>query len=346
MTNRIQISKVVFILLFTGLLACRKDKPIPTVPNNNTECYEFEGLPVLTYFYKKGNQYQTPYFNPNNVNEFVYNFRNYELDESKLMKYNLQTGVKTELANNVKIISQPKWSRKGWVAFDNVYSANYQIWITKDNGDSLTQITNTPYNLYPVWDTTGYNLFWQNEVILASFPSFFLKKNIYEVQIDTLIGDGLFNHSITRMNDISIDNKLLTKTLIGNSSHLAYTNVNNIFFQSLVHLEQENLIGLIGLTWSDNSQIAYFTVYNNSDNDGLFRLNIPTGSYTKIMNFCDTKKYKSISCSPDGKKLIGERVDSYLARDSNGNPTGQIVENSSIYLIDLEIMEETKINLE
>ena len=64
------------------------------------------------------------------------------------------------------------------------------------------------------------------------------------------------------------------------------------------------------------------------------------------MDFCDTKRYETISCSADGKKLIGERVDSYLVKDNEGNATGRIMENSSIYLIDLETLEETKINLD
>ncbi len=121
-----------------GMTSCLKDKVIST-PSGEGDCYSFGVLPSLTYFSNERFQYQAPYFNPNNVNEFVYNYKDFELDEYKLMKYNIQTGEKTVLANNVKIISQPKWSRKGWIAFDNVFNQNYQIWIIKDNGDSLKQ---------------------------------------------------------------------------------------------------------------------------------------------------------------------------------------------------------------
>ena len=64
------------------------------------------------------------------------------------------------------------------------------------------------------------------------------------------------------------------------------------------------------------------------------------------MVFCDSKRYTKISCSPDGTRLIGERIDSYLEKNSNGSPTGKIIENSNIYLIDLQTLKETKINLE
>jgi hypothetical protein len=78
----------------------------------------------------------------------------------------------------------------------------------------------------------------------------------------------------------------------------------------------------------------------------LIFVKFATGLYSNLMGFCDTKRYKGISCTLDGKKLVAERIDSYLVRDSNGNPTGQVVENSSIYLINFETMEVTKINLE
>ncbi|MBL1278940.1 MAG: hypothetical protein COA33_001610 [Fluviicola sp.] len=342
MNKRIGTYSLLIILLLIGVIACRKDKLSPV--SNNSECSEFDNLPPLTYFYKKGDQYQTPYFNPNNANEFVYNFRNYELNESKLMIYNLQTGIKTELATNIKIISQPKWSRKGWIAFDNVFNQNYQMWFVKDNGDSLTQFTSSTYNLFPAWDVTGDTLYWQYSPVLG-VPSFVFKQGLDSSIIDTIMKDGDINEGYAIYNDISIDNKLISKVVINNKFHIGYTNLNNISFLSLIDLEQKNLLGLTGLTWSNNSQVVYFTV-SGGVNQGLYRLNISTSNYTKLMSFCDSKRYTKISCSPDGTGLIGERIDSYLEKNSNGNPTGKIIENSNIYIIDLQTLKETKINLE
>jgi len=323
-----------------GMTSCLKDKVVPT-PSGDDECYSFNNLPNLTYFSNERFQYQTPFFNPNNDNEFVFNYKDFELDEYKLIKYNLQTGEKTVLAEYVKIISQPKWSRKGWIALDNVYNQNYQIWIVKDNGDSLSQLTTNIYNLFPVWDSSGDNIYWQHTPVLG-IPYYFLKQNAYGTSSDTVLYPNGANSGYAAYNDVSVDNQLIAKTGIGNQNHIGITNLNNPSFVSLLNLDNSNLVGLEGLCWSNNSQTAYFTIYKN----GLYKLNINNGSYTKLIEFCDSKRYKSISCSSDGKKLIGERVDSYLVKDGEGNPTGQIMENSSIYIIDLETLQETKINLE
>tara|TARA_R110002072_G_scaffold298981_1_gene473758 strand:- start:10082 stop:11104 length:1023 start_codon:yes stop_codon:yes gene_type:complete len=340
MKNRMRTYILLFILLLTVVIACRKDKPSPV--SNNSECSEFDNLPSLTYFANSRFQYQTPYFNPNNPNEFVYNYKDFDLDEYKLIKYNVQTSVKTLLAENVKIISQPKWSRKGWIAFDNVFNQNYQMWIIKDNGDSLKQLTSSIANLFPVWDAVGDDLYWQHSPVLG-VPYYFFKQGLYNSIVDTVLRDGDANNGYAGYSEVSINNILLTNTFINNQSHLAISNLSQISFTSLFNVNQAFSTDYIrGLTWSNNSQTAYFTVYN----DGLYQLDINTGNYTKLMVFCDSKRYTKISCSPDGTRLIGERIDSYLEKNSNGSPTGKIIENSNIYLIDLQTLKETKINLE
>lgn len=323
-----------------GMISCRKDKVIPT-PSGEGECYSFGELPPLNFFSNERFQYQTPFFNPNNDDEFVYNYKDFELDEYKLIKYNIQTGIKTILVENVKIISQPKWSGKGWVAFDNVFNQNYQISIVKDNGDSISQFTSSTYNLFPVWNSIGDNLFWQHTPVLG-VPYYFLKQGLYEQTSDTVLFPNGLNNGFATFNDVSMDNQLISKTGIGNQNHIGFTNLDSPNFVSLINLDNSNLVGLEGLCWSNNSQTAYFTIYKN----GLYKLNVNNGSYTKLISFCDSKRYKSISCSSDGKKLIGERIDSFLVKDEEGNPTGQIMENSSIYIIDLETLKETKITLE
>lgn len=341
------ISLSIILVLLTGMLACQKDKPTPC--SNDSECFDFDWgnqSPMITWFSNERYQYKSPYFNPNNGDEFVYNFFDFELKEFILLKYNLSTNTKTKLSSNVKIISQPKWGRKGWIAFDNVYNANYQIWIIKDDGDSLKQFTSNIFNLFPVWNAKGDNLYWQHTPVLG-IPYYFLKQNLYNSTIDTIMRDGDKNNGYTGYSDVSIGNKLLTNTYIGNESHLAYSEISSISFTPIFNISQEFSTDFIRcLTWSENSNTAYFTVFNNSETDGLFKLNVLTTEYTRLLPFCNSKRYIQISVSPDGTKLIGERIDSYLAKGTGGNPTGQIIENSSIYIIDLQTLKETKINLE
>ena len=272
------------------------------------------------------------------------NYTDLELNVCKLIKHDLETGIETELANNVKIITQPKWSKKGWIAFDNVFDQNYQIWIIKDNGDSLTQFTNKKYNFYPVWDAVGTNLYWRHSPVLG-VPTYFLKQGLYNSNIDTIMANDDIYDGYTSYNDISINNILVSNIFINNNSHIACTSINNISFNSLINLNEEDLYGLTGLSWSNNNEIVYFTVYNNSHNDGLFKIDIISGNYEKLIEFCNSKRYKQISCSNNGEKIIGERIDSYLIKNSENEATGEIVENSSIYLIDLITFEETKVNI-
>jgi hypothetical protein len=329
-------------LMLIGLVSCCKDK-ISSSTSDEMECSEFQNLPSIIFFSNDRIQFQTPYFNPNNSSEFIFNYRDYSLNEYKLIKFNIQTGIQTELANNVKIISQPKWSRKGWIAFDNVYNANYQIWVVKENGDSLNQMSIDGGNVFPVWDSSGENLFWQHSPYSPTGHPFYLfKQGLYNLFPDTILTTNNVNSGYSGYNDISIDNQLISKTYIGNKNHIGYAEINNLSFTSLIDLEESNLIGLTGLCWSNNSQLAYFTV----SKFGLFKLNIKNGNYFKLISFCDSKRYKCISCSSDGSKLIGERITSYVVKDSKGKPTGQIIENSCIYLIDLQTLKETKINLD
>jgi hypothetical protein len=338
METKIKIRLLLLSTVLIEVMSCKKDVPLIIDSPKNENCYAFENLPPLNYFSEERFQYKTPYFNPNDANEFVYNYRDNQLGEYKLMKYNMQTGLKTELVNNVKIVSQPKWSRKGWIAFDNIF--NYQLWGLKDGGDSLTQFTSSSSNIFPAWNSTGDTIYWH---IIGS-PYYLLKQGLYSNIRDTVLKPNDSNFGYAAHNDISIDNKLLSETNINNKAHIGYTNLNPISFNSLINIQQNipSLINLEGLCWSNNSQIAYFTIYNV----GLFKIDVANGSYTKLMEFCNSKRYGDISCSSDGTKLIGERVDSYLEKNNEGNPTGKIIENSSIYLIDLQTLAETKINLE
>lgn len=341
----------VIILLLMSVLACQKDKPTPCFETNDANCLDFEDLETyqgITTFVKERFQYQTPSYNPNNPNEFVYNYKDLELNEFQLVKFNITTGIKTILANNVKIISQPKWSRKGWIAFDNVFNQNYQLWIVKDNGDSLIQKSVTGGNIFPAWDSAGDNLYWQNSPHSPpAYPYYFFKQGIYSSITDTVMRDGDVNQGYAGYNEISRQNILLTNTLINNEIHFAYAPLSLLSFTSIFNnLSQFNTGFMRGVSWSDNSQIAYFSFYNNNETDGLYKLNISSGSYTRLIDFCHSKRYNSISCSSNGTEIIGERIESYLKKNSEGNITGQIVEKSCIYVINLETLTETKINLE
>jgi Tol biopolymer transport system component len=330
----------ILLILSVGMGSCEKD-PI-LMPNADCVCPNFpdEPSPAITWFTNERFQYKAPYFSPNN-DEFVYNYFDFELQEFKLMKYNLGTKEKTELSSNARIISQPKWSKAGWIAYDNVF--DYQLWVVKDNGDSLMQLTENAHNLFPAWDTTGNSLYFQHSENLG-IPYFLFRHVISSMETDTLSRQGDQIDGYTKFNDISTENHLLSEVFFSddNDQYLAFTDVGNIDFTSIVNLKDEGLTNVTGLTWAADGRSFYFTVYH----DGMYQVDINTGEPYKLIDFCDTKMYHHLSASPDGTKLVGERVDRYRVHDEDDRFTGEIVENSSIYLIDLATMVETKIELE
>ncbi|MEX1192400.1 MAG: hypothetical protein WEA99_10540 [Brumimicrobium sp.] len=341
MNNKI----ILYILIALGTMACRKDKPVPSV-EESSECKSFsKDLPPQTYFTNERFQYKAPHFNPNNSNEFIYHFRDYEQNEFQLLKYNLLTKQKTLIVESGKIANQPKWSSDGLIAYTHHVGYVDHIYLVKDNGDSLTQLTDNVHNMFPVWSSTGDELYWAYTPNLG-IPYYFLKQNLDNSYPDTILQDGDSYGGYATYNSISHSNKLLSLTLIGNKKHIAWTSLNEtpITYSSIANMSQAfDYPSVSGLCWSSDEEYVYATV--NGKENGLYKIDINSSSKELLIPFCETKSYRSISASSDGNYLIGERIDRHLHLDDQSNPTGEIIENSSIYLIDLHTLEETKIDL-
>jgi hypothetical protein len=331
--------------MILGLVSCRKDKTPPIHLGEDSECYTFPML-LQSYFVSETFMFKQPCFNPNNQNEFVYHFQDYSQNSFQLVKYNISTKQKTVLyqSKNHKIWGQPKWSKKGWIAFTRTSGYVDHIFIVKENGDSLKQFTTSTANYYPAWDPTGEYLYWAHTPFLGS-PHFFLRRSLNGLITDTILMNTGVNIGFSTFNEISMNNILFSKTFVNNKPCIGKTAL--VFpphpeLIKILSLDNPNFSGLTGLTINNNTQDAYVTFYNI----GLYKLNTNNCQLTLLIPFCHSKRYETISCSADGKFLIGERVDSRLALNSNGRPTGRIIEKSSIYLIDLITLKETKIELD
>lgn len=332
LSKRQSISYIfIFIVI---LISCCKDNE----EDLNNHCEDFP-LEVLghSYFVQKRFQFKSPYFNPNNSNEFVYNFFDYQENKFQLKTYNLTTNTHTLIQDEVKVMSQPKWSSKNWIAFDNHLQDSYQVSIVKSDGTEYQQITNNIYNLYPAWGNDGETLYWMNNITLSNVPNYFLRQQITSSTIDTMMRyTGDIYTGLARFNDISKNNNLLHASSCLYSGCLAKTNLDvwPLETESLTD-DASILTHLVSLTWGENDNIVYYTTFK----DGLYRLNITTGETSLLMDFCDSKFYKQISYSSDCHCIVGERVDSYI----DWSLDNQIFENSSIYIIDLNTMQESEI---
>lgn len=335
------IKIIIYILLLFGFLACNKDEVNPV---EEDECEPFD-LPETgsTTFGKERFEYKAPHFNPNNSNEFIYHFRDNELNEYHLLKYNLQTQQKTFIVESGKIARQPKWGSKGWIAYTHHIGYVDHIYIVKDNGDSLMQFTENTANFDPAWSASGDVLYWVHTPVVGG-PRYFLKQLMDDEYIDTLLSP-LDSHSGSSLyNEISSSNNLLSLTRINNNPHLAIASLNEepFTFTSISKIEQQfGFPSPSGLCWSNDGKYVFVSIRGG----GLYKIDVNSLNTVKLMDYCK-KRYGAISASSDGQYLIGERIDSYLEKDAEGNITGTIMERSSIYLIDLQTLEETKIDLE
>lgn len=319
-----------------GFWSCTKDK---TKSPKGIYCEEFPEFGISFFSYERF-QYMSPCFNPNNVNEFVYSYEDKVLGVNQLIVYNTFTEEKTIIVTNVKIISQPKWSVQGWIAFDNVYNGNYQIWKVKSDGDSLEQLSTNLYNLFPTWDASGNNLYYQHSSNLG-VPYYTVRQGLYSSQIDTVY------NGFTGYIDISQQNRMFAKYYVGSTTHFGATSLNSsLNFFSLINADENNFVGLTGTSWSSAGNEVYFSCVNGFESSGLYRMNASSGNYDQLVEYCDNRHYKIISCSPDDNSLIVEKVMSKLILNGNNEPTGEIRRQSKIYLVNLITFNETEVILD
>jgi len=334
------------LMMFAVVTACQKDKPLPCISEcSDNYCVDFPEL-WSSWFEEHRFQYKSPCYNPLNSNEFVYYYKDNELGVFQLVKYNVVSNQKLILVNDVKIHGQPRWGRNGWIAFTR-QPASYveHIFIIRENGDSLTQITSSTANLSPFWNENGDDLYWTHSPDLGS-QWYLLRKNRHTLNEDTVSNLSGF-HNIDVLND-----KLLHISNIesgGFNGHPTFYGYHILSSPPFTY-NNFNVIGnaknsaTSGISWHP-SGLYFYVTHSNGDGRGLYRINL-NGGMAQLIKHCDNKRYSIVSCSSDGKNVIAERVSSFLEFDNDNNATGKIIEKSSIYLIDLLTLQETKIDLE
>lgn len=319
--------------------SCKKDKTCEFLDDcdNQVVCDDFPDM-HYSIFSETEKQYKAPHFNPNNPDEFVYFFRDNTLNLSQLIKYNLNTQQKTVLIDGISIFEQPKWSKTGWIAV----SSAHQIFIVRENGEDLTQVTSDLANLSPFWNSTGDELYWTYSPSLGSQYSV-LRLNWSAMIIDTVSNLPILNNS-----DM-LDYKVLHITTFEYNGQPYYGYFNSSI--TPFSLGNFNIVGpcnlasMEGICWHPSGQKFYVAHTHSGKNSGLYSVSM-SGITTRLKKNCDTRRHIFISCSADGKKLIAERVDSEVMRYQNGNPTGQILLTSRISLIDTQTLEEIILDLD
>jgi len=326
-----KITRHIFVcVILLGIFSCEEQGNIPNpsgcvdLPQMHPDCSQG----AITYFSEDTIQFKMPSFNPNNGNEFVYYYINYPQGKKKLIKYDILTNQKTLLVDNIQVISRLEWGKSGWIAFDSY--PDYQIWMIKENGDSLKQITSSYYNLRPMWDNEGVNLYWDHDIVLASTPSYFIRINIFTNSLDTVATNRVV------VSDISSNNSVV----IGGTNGPAFAqNINYPLDAESMNLSGSEIGQYNDFTFINGGSEVLIASYAN----GFYKYQIDTKSFKKILNYCESVTYISTDYSPLNNKILVERND---YRKFITGCVENTVLKSSIYLLDLNNMQETKITLE
>jgi len=103
--------------------------------------------------------YSEPVFNPSNPYEIIYAKKEvYSAGDEELWKFNFCNGQSTFIANNFSHFVD--WSINGWLLYT---ATNNQIFRIKEDGDSITQITNqSGINNTGKWSPNGSKFFMIN----------------------------------------------------------------------------------------------------------------------------------------------------------------------------------------
>ena len=280
---KIRFPILLFICCF--FLTCKKDPPISKQVIDDCD--------TTTIYPLRDTAYSNPRFNPNNPNEIIYTKTKKNSTETILVKRNLVTGQETFIVSD--IWQMPDWSVKDWIVFNH---ADNQVWKIKSNGDSLTLLTtNMQGGFDAVWSPDGnkiaYNMTRDPYTLICDENGSPLDSLPYQINYLTQWSkDG---------NNICG----LAKDYVNIAYQNIYTGQGHQPTNNADNPDGSNIISSFAIGWLPNSQDIIWSSWN-----GLYKTNIATNKTTLLKTICHNwRYYVSLSISPDGKKIIAERVD-------------------------------------
>jgi len=334
---------ICLLIIIIVCMSCKKD-PLP--PHEGyLSCVDENFIPSpvdVPITYLEGPQYTMPSFNPNNSNEFAY--QRFENGVYQLRRHNLQTGEDVLLMNNINLISKPSWSSTDWIAFDSY--PNYHIRAVHARDETIVQISDELYGLYPLWVPDGDQLMYTYTPVLGN-PYFLIRKEFDNGQVLAAPVDTLFYGWHRRMSVAKNAPIIAGRFQDDGISQLAVGNTENEPFTPSVPVELNNhmLYSILSVSVAPDGSTLYFSTYLNNPDDGLFRIGVTSGIFEKIVGHCRFEQITDIDCSQDGNHLIIVRQHERFGYQDNGQPDGKIYQQSRIYRFNLQTCEEELIEI-
>lgn len=260
--------------------------------------------------------YGSPFFNPNNENEFLY-LKKYTpiYNSSELYTYNLLTNEK-QLIYTGDIWYAPKWGQNGWIIFSQSDGNVYKI---KGDGENLTKLTNEGCCHYPDW------YFDQDKFV--TYSTCIEADILYDangVSLDTLpklIGPA---SSLTQPPYIAMND---------NTVRFYNYQTNNFDFIYDYSAQVNGSSANGSIFWTSPSEVVYSNI------KGLNKLTIPSLTNVNLKPTCNSKRYTFGSVNSSKTKMIWSRGD-YTQMDEC-----HLKYKNRIYIMDIDGTNEEEIEI-
>lgn len=362
------MKRIVFIsLVFVLLLGCQKeeicnptfsDQPIMGLAWQDPICPgAFENNPTgMEETIHLGNQFSSPAFNPSNPYEFCYyqivadSGSQIEIDH-QIVIFNLQTGEKSIVLNNTKVIGNLAWNKKGWIAYQN--EDNGGIYAIHNQSHEIVQMSNIegfPIDKNLAWINNQDTLIWGGTDI-NNVP--YLKYSVItnEEENDFLVfgSPAVINHEYCISNHQTLLARFSTDFSNGTKFYQTKLNALNEDWNQFTIPLYGTQIGRVN--WHADGNRFYVPITGSTDGAGLYEIAYNTMQVSKLYDFCDQQFVYQAVCSPNGKYLLIQKIerDFIIDEEHAQDPSGiynQIVENNKLWIYDLAKKKEALLPLD
>jgi Tol biopolymer transport system component len=285
------------------------DFPCDTIPNGSQG---FDEYPTPLYHFR------SPCFSPNNNSEICFIKINNNTLVYELWTINLSTGLQKKICENIWY--NPVWGKSDWIVFNRT---DNQIWKVKYDGGGLSQLTSGSFHLEPDWLPTG------DRIICRSLA----ESSLGDLSIidDTGFLDYQFSTQFRG---------LARPKWSPNNEMVAYYDGIGVGYIRLSDSVKINLAipqgpSVYPFSWTPDSHFLYW-----ADNSGLYRSEISNGITVLIKQNCESKIYVTPSISPDGTRLVVDRIDRQRISDH------EIYSESFLYLMNWDGTGEVRIGIQ
>ncbi len=290
--------KYIFLIgIILTLSTCKVDEPIfvDCAPFYYPDGHLFD---IETITYPEGEKnFGYIRSNPNNSKELIfYGKMGYPVEG--IYKYNIET-FQSELIIAANVMNHIDFSSSDWIIFDS----KYDIFKCKSNGDSITQLTFTDRNFWPVWSPDGSQILYQRwsdegtEWVIIDDEGNYIEKPPFKMgdQISSWSPDG-------------------KKIIFDRTSDACVEGTRGLFYYNFDNNEVVDITKAIaGICYPS----GFIDWYNDSNTilisaglyRGIYRANILTMETEVIQEACSTNRYLSFTLMADNSTIIAVKKD-------------------------------------